>query len=760
MADKRRARTRRKPIRRINNTTRLKLAGLFWAVLFVLILLIMKITHINATNGTRYSKEVLSQAQQQYVSRVLPAKRGDILDRNGNVLATSNKVYNLVLDCSAVNSETGRDDSGRMTYNYIEPTVNALVQLLGVDDTEVRTLLTDEATKDSQYQILRKGVTMDEKNAWEEFLEIPEQNEKTPEEDQMSEEEQARRYNVRGVWFEETYVRSYPFDSLACDTIGFTASRDEADKGLEGYYNSTLVGVDGRRYGYFNQNSDVEQTIIDPSSGKNLVTTLDVGIQQIVEKYVNAFNEAMGALHIGVIVENPSTGEILAMDGGDRYDLNDPRDLTHLYTEEEIKNMSDAETVEILNGLWSNFCVSNTFEPGSVVKPIVMASALEKGVITENTHFVCDGGQSFGSGESDFIQCWVYPGAHGDETLMDIIAYSCNDGMMQIGALMGREQFIKAQTLFNFGTRTGIDLPNEASGILFEEENLNETELATSTMGQGFNCTMIQEINALCSIINGGYYYQPHVVSAIQDSSGSIVRNINPVLLKQTVATSISTASREYMEACIIQGTGTHAKVQGYSMGGKTGTAEKLPRGNGKYLVSFIGFAPMDNPEVVVYVVIDEANTEQQDNSALPQYVAQGIFSELLPYMNIQPDEIEGYTPQTTLWDGFTGHLRSLDVKVNIDEEGYYSDDQGNRVDSEGNRIDEEGYLLDENGEYQQDENGMPIMTEADIQANMAYASYDADSTENSEQYEDASESSLDNNMESEGLTNEEAGLE
>lgn len=760
MADKRKPRTRRVPIRKINETTRLKLAGLFWAVLFVLIILIMKITHINATNGTRYSKEVLSQAQQQYVSRVLPAKRGDILDRNGNVLATSNKVYNLVLDCNAVNSETGKDESGNMTYNYIEPTVNALVELLDVDEIEVRKLLTDDETKDSQYQILRERVTMTEKDAWEDFLEIPVQNDDTPEEDKMSKEEQARRYNVRGVWFEETYLRSYPFNSLACDTIGFTESRDQADKGLEGYYNNTLVGVDGRRYGYFNEYADVEQTIIDPSAGKTLVTTLDVGIQQIVEKYVNAFMEAMGAAHIGVVVENPSTGEILAMDGGDRYDLNDPRNLKHIYTEDEIEAMNDAETVEVLNDLWGNFCVTNTYEPGSVVKPIVVAAALEKGVITEDTHFICDGGQSFGSGESDFIQCWVYPGAHGNETLMDIIANSCNDGMMQIGALMGREQFIKAQTLFNFGTRTGIDLPNEATGILFAEEDLNDTELATSTMGQGFNCTMIQEISALCSVINGGYYYQPHLVSAIQDSNGGIVRTINPTLLKQTVASSISALSKEYMEACLLQGTGTHAKVQGYSMGGKTGTAEKLPRGNGKYLVSFVGFAPMDDPEVVVYVVIDEAHTEQQDNSALPQYVAQGIFSELLPYMNIQPDEIEGYTPETILWDGFTGHLRSSDISVNIDEEGNYSDEQGNRVDSEGNRIDEQGYLLDEDGNYQQDENGMPIMTEAAIQANMDYISEAADDSNLPEPPEDTSDPIIDNNMESEGLTNEEAGLE
>lgn len=723
---------------------RKKLVILFVGVLLALVGLTIRITYINAISGNKYKKQVLSQAQQKYENRVLPAKRGDIYDRNGNLLATSNKVYNVILDCKAVNSNE----------EYIEPTVKALVEVLGLDEKDIRERLTDPSTENSQYQILKKELSMDEKKAFEAYTEITEDS-------KLTLEEEKERTNVQGVWFEEDYLRSYPFNELACDTIGFTFARDTADWGLEGYYNSVLTGTDGRQYGYFNQNSDVEQTIIAPSNGNSIETTLDVGAQQIVEKYVNGFNKKMGAKNVGVIVENPSTGEIIAMDGGDRYDLNEPRDMSNVYTEEEIKKMNDAETVEALNAMWNNFCVTDAYEPGSTVKPIVMASALEKGKISESDTFVCDGGELFGENGDTFIKCAAYPGAHGTETLMDVIANSCNDGMMQIAARMGSEQFIKTQTLFNFGTRTGIDLPNEGTGIIHTTETMGETELACSAFGQGFTCTMIQEINAMCSVINGGYYYQPHLVTEIKDSSGGIVKSISPTLMKQTISANISSDIRSYMEASVLQGTSHYAKVQGYSMGGKTGTAEKLPRGNGKYLVSFIGFAPVDDPQVVIYVVIDEPNVEEQANSAYPQYVAQGILSELLPYLNIAPDEVsDGYVPTTELWEGFSGNLETI-PGGEIDEDGNLVDGEGNRIDLDGNRIDEDGYLLDENGEYKIDENGEYILSENLGSVGTTQATTDGISNENAPApLEDDSDPIEGNDMESEGITNEEAGLE
>lgn len=751
MGNDRRTR-RRKPRQKINHQMKGKLAGLFGAVLLALVCLLGRITYINATSGDKYKKQVLTQAQQKFENDVLPAKRGNIYDRNGNILATSNKVYNVILDCKTVNSDP----------EYAEPTIRALKAILEIDEEKVRSLLSDSRTSQSQYQILLKQLSMDKKKEFEAYTTVEEDS-------PLSDAEKKERGNVKGVWFEEDYLRSYPFKSLACDTIGFTLARDVADVGIESYYNSTLMGADGRQYGYFNSQSDVEQTIIEPVDGKNIVTTLDVGIQQIVEKYVNGFKKKMGAKNIGVVVQDPNTGEILAMDAGDRYDLNDPRDLSSLYSEEEIKAMNDEETVTALNAMWNNFCVTDAFEPGSVVKPIVMAGALEKGSIAEGDNFVCDGGQAFGANNNTFIKCAVYPDSHGTEDLMHVIANSCNDGMMQIAEKMGAEQFIKAQSLFNFGSRTGIDLPNEGSGIIHTMDTMGETELACSAFGQGYTCTMLQEINAMSSVINGGYYYQPHLVKEIQDSNGSTVKTVEPVLLKQTISSEISAAIRSYMEDSVIEGTSRHSKVQGYSSGGKTGTAEKFPRGNKKYLVSFITFAPVEEPQVIVYVVVDEPNAEEQADSKYPQYIAQGILSELLPYLNVEPDEAEeGVVPETELWEGFDGVLEDVSGS-DVDEEGNMVDAEGNLIDMEGNRVDEQGYLLNENRERKLNENGEYIKSE-----NLeSFSGETLPASESGEAVGDAvsnpaapappenqEDPIVGNDMESDGLTNEEAGLD
>ena len=696
-----RQRKRKKPQPKINHTMRGKLVGLFAVVILALVCLLGRITYINATSGTKYKKRVLLQAQQSYQSSVLPAKRGNIYDCNGNLLATSQKVYTVILDCKEVNDEK---------HDYVDATVKALVDVLGIDEDDIRKKLTDPATSSSQYQILKKQITMDQKKAFEEYA--------SPGEDSgLSEKELEERANVQGVWFEEDYLRIYPFDELACDTIGFTLSRETADAGLEGYYNSTLMGTDGRQYGYINDESDAEQTIMEPVTGESIETSLDVGAQQIVEKYVNGFKASMGAKNIGVIVMRPSTGEIIAMDGGDRYDLNNPRDMSQVYSQEEIDKMSDEETVTALNAMWGNFCVTDAFEVGSVVKPIVMAGALEKGKISATDTFNCDGGETFGANGDTYIKCAVWPDAHGTETLREVIANSCNDGMMQIAAKMGTEAFLKAQSLFNFGSRTGIDLPNEGAGVIHTTETMGETELACSAFGQGFTCTMLQEINAMCSVINGGYYYQPHLVTAIKDSSGGTVRTINPVLLKQTISSDISADIRSYMQASVLEGTSRTSKVEGYSSGGKTGTAEKLPRGNKKYIVSFITFAPVENPQVLMYVAVDEPNAEEQADSKYPQYIAQGILSEVLQYLNVTPDESEdGTIPKTELWEGFKGNL----------------------VDASGNTVD--------------------VNVGTDDEGDLKEAISDTNVPEPPEDSEEDAEQ--DNDMESEGLTNEEAGLD
>ena len=615
---------------------RMKLVWLFGIVVLAFVGLGIRITVINASQGKQYSKQVLSQSQQKYDSRVIPFKRGDITDRNGVVLATSEKVYKVILDCKVVNTKE----------EYVEPTIKALEDVLGLDEETIREKLEDETTKSSQYQILQSNVSINQKKAFEDYTDVSSDEAKKT----LTKEEIAERSNVKGVWFEEDYRRVYPLNSTASHLVGFTYTGDTADWGIEGYYSSTLNGVNGRQFGYYNSDDDVEQTIIDPVNGNSVQSTIDLNIQQVVEKYIDKFMTGMangprgeqGAANVGVVVANPKNGEILAMATDNPYNLNNPRDLTPYYSDEEIKQMKDKDDgtmLKALYGIWQNYCISDAFEPGSTVKPLTIGAALDADVVQPTDTFVCDGYQKFGD---TMIRCSIYPRAHGTETLSDLIKHSCNDGLMQIGALLGPEEFLKYQKIFNFGSTTGIDLPGEATGILHSEENLSSgsTELASASFGQGYTCTMIQEIAAICSAINGGYYYQPHVVSKIMNEDGDVIKDIQPVVTKQTVSSDVSALIRQYMGAVMeSDGTGATAKVDGYSMGGKTGTAQKYPREDKKYLVSFIGFAPLDDPQVVVYVVVDEPNAEYQADSLYAQYLYKGIMTEILPYLNIFQDE-------------------------------------------------------------------------------------------------------------------------
>ena len=541
--------------RKINSKMRMKLVWLFGMVVLAFVGLGIRITVINASQGNQYSKQVLSQSQQKYDSRVIPFKRGDITDRNGVVLATSEKVYKVILDCKVVNTKE----------EYVEPTIKALVDVMGLDEETVRKKLEDETTKDSQYQILQSNVSINQKKAFEDYTDVSGEEAK----EKLTKEEITERSNIKGVWFEDDYRRVYPLNSTASHLVGFTYTGNSADWGIEGYYSSTLNGVNGRQFGYYNSDADVEQNIIDPINGNSVESTIDLNIQQVVEKYISNFMDGMangprgaeGAANVGVIVANPKNGEILAMATDNPYDLNNPRDLTSYYSQDEINGMDNDTMLENLYGIWKNYCISDAFEPGSTVKPLTIGAALDADVVQPSDTFVCDGYQMFGGTR---IRCSIYPGAHGTETLSDLIKHSCNDGLMQIGALLGPEEFLKYQKIFNFGATTGIDLPGEATGILHTEESLSSgsTELASASFGQGYTCTMIQEIAAICSVINGGYYYQPHVVSKILNEDGDVIKDVQPVVTKQTVSSDVSALIRQYMGTVMeSDGTGAAAKV-------------------------------------------------------------------------------------------------------------------------------------------------------------------------------------------------------
>jgi len=689
--NKRRTRRQRKSNditdKKLNSKARRKLVWVFSAVILALVGLIFRITYINAVSGEKYKRQVLTQSQQQYESRVIPFKRGDIYDAKGTLLATSEKVYNVILDCKVVNSKD----------TYVDPTVKAMVSVLGIDEEEIRSRLTDAKTKSSQYQVIRKEVSITDKKAFEEYCDV------SAEGQELSQEEIIERRRVKGVWFEEEYIRRYPLNMLGCDVIGFANSGNVADWGIEGYYSSVLNGINGRQYGYFNSDADVEQTIIEPKNGYSVVSTIDVNIQGIVEDKINEFmvglsngpNGNRGARNIGVIVADPNDGSILAMGSSDSFDLNNPRDLTGHYSEEEIAAMTDEDKVNSLNKIWKNFCISDVFEPGSTAKPMTIGAALDEGSITADSTYYCDGFQEV-AGER--IKCALTSG-HGEQTLAEVMKNSCNDALMQIAAKMGIEEFIRYQNIFNMGYKTGIDLPGEATGITYNINSMGAVQLATCSFGQGDTCTMIQEIAAVSSTINGGYYYQPRVVNKVLDSNGSVVENIDSLLLKQTVSEETSTHIREWMGAVVEpNGTGRYAKVDGYSMGGKTGTAQKIPRGNGKYLLSFIGFAPLDNPEVVVYVVVDEPNVEGQAVSTYAQYIYQGVMKEILPYLGVFPDEeLTGINADITLNSVLNQHGEALAVPIEQVEDLAVPEPQ--EVDAEvrsGNDGQEEGFTNDE----------------------------------------------------------------
>ncbi len=597
--------------KKFNRLMQKKLVMSFAAIVLVFVFLIGKITYINAASGDKYTKVVLDQ--QQYDSRIIPFKRGDIVDRNGTKIATSERIYNVILDAKVMLSKE----------RYQEPTIEVLKSCFDIKDEDIREVLKNNPS--GRYNIMKRGV--DYATA-QEFEKIAADNKNHP--------------DVNGIWLEEDYIRKYPYNTLASDVIGFTVDGNVGSNGIEASYNSVLNGTDGREYGYLDDISSVERTVKEPENGDTVVSTIDVQVQSIIEKHILKFNEqhknqarkGEGSKNTAVIVMNPQNGEILAEASYPNYDLNNPRDLSKYYSEEEIKAMSSKEKLEILNNLWNNFCVSGTYEPGSTIKPFTISAGFELGVLTGGESYTCGGMLHIGDHD---IHCSNRSG-HGPQSLKKSLENSCNVALMHIGNSIGKEEFCRYQRLFGFGEYTGIDLPGEAAtdGLLYTAENMDPASLATNAFGQNFNVTVTQLAAGFCSLVNGGDYYEPHIVKRIQDENGNVTENKDPVLARRTISKETSDLIKEYMLGVVEEGTGGAAAVKGYDIGGKTGTAEKLPRGNGKYLVSFIGYAPQENPQVVVYVVIDEPNAGQQANSGFAVEMASDIMEEIFPYLGVE----------------------------------------------------------------------------------------------------------------------------
>ena len=606
-----------------------KLVVLFILVLLAFVGLSYRLFAITRDNGEQYKKQVLSQ--QKYDSLTLPYKRGSILDANGSILASSEKVYNVILDAVAVSEKE----------EYLEPTLEALRSQIGIDTSSVRSYIAANG-ETSRYYVLAKRQEYEQIQGLMELI---------------SEEESL----VKGVWFEEEYKRSYPGGSLACDVIGFTTNDNVGSYGLEEYYNDVLSGTPGREYGYLNDDANLERTTIPAEDGNSIVTTIDANIQSIVEKYLKKFDEeyrnnrheGTGANNTGCIIMDVNSGEVLAMASYPTFDLNDVRNLDALIgmrlldaegkkteeyiNEENLSTLGEDPNVmyQNLNALWKNFCISDTYEPGSVSKPFTVAAGIESGSITGNESYYCEGELHVGDHD---IACHNTYG-DGYLTVTEGIERSCNVNMMYVAMATGVNTFTEFQHIFNIGLKTNIDLAGEArtASLIYTKDTMRVTDLATNSFGQGYNATMIQMMAGFCSLINGGYYYEPHMVKKIVSPSGATVQNIEPRLLKQTISETTSARIREMCNQVVAgeNGTGKTARPAGYMIGGKTGTAETLPRGNNEYVVSFMGYAPADDPQIAIYVVVDRVNNWPQDDAKYATRIVRNILTEVLPYLGI-----------------------------------------------------------------------------------------------------------------------------
>lgn len=643
-------------------------------VVGVLVALTIRVVYINVANGKEYSEAVV--LQMDYNSTDIPYERGEILDRNGNVLANSEKTYSLILEpVNILITEKGKAATRAAVLEYFD---------VSGDDFDKHI-----ANEDSYYEVVLKDLPYTKVKAFEDYCKTDE------------------GADVIGVRFETVYKRNYPNGSLACHLLGYTASGNVGQGGIEGYYNDYLNGVDGKTYRYMSGSGGVDSETVAAQNGETVVSTIDMNIQKIIEDNITEYMQNTGAKQIGIIAMDPNNGEILGMASSRTYDPNDPmntqalRNMTVTVTQEveiegadenadslisvesakknttattessedgtttessteattEQKNvkteeveydfskMSDEEfhstidgftsdqLYEALNYVWQNYCISDVFEPGSTYKAFTIAGAMEDGVISDGDEFLCDGSQVVVEGESP-IYC-SYRAGHGMVDVKRALAVSCNDALMQIADKEGPETFDKYQVIFNIGSKTGIDLEGETTGIKYDVENLNPTELATSSFGQGVTTSMIQMAAGFCSVINGGNYYVPHVVKRLLDSDGNVVENMDPVLVRKTISKEVSDYMKTYLQAVVEEGTGYAAGIEGYTIGGKTGTAEKLPRGNGKYVLSFIGFTPVENPQIMLYVIVDEPHVEDQSGSGAGAKLFNQVMQDLLPYLNV-----------------------------------------------------------------------------------------------------------------------------
>ncbi|MCL2575502.1 MAG: penicillin-binding transpeptidase domain-containing protein [Defluviitaleaceae bacterium] len=446
-----------------------------------------------------------------------------------------------------------------------------------------------------------------------------------------------RRLDIPGIIIDEDVARVYPFNSLAAQVIGFVGIDNQGIIGLEAKYDEFLAGQLGKILTETDARGiefpDSEAIRVPPVDGFNLITTLDSTIQHFAQQTIAKAVEAKQATRGAIIVINPQTGEILALANEPTFDLNEPFLINNDDLATVWETFDQSQQMHHLNQMWRNFVINDTYEPGSTFKIITSAAGLQEGVIGLDTMFVCAGFRQIGG---HTIRCWRSPRSHGSLNFLQGVENSCNPVFMEIGERLGAELLHDWLGRFGFNERTGVDLPGEAVGIMFAPENIGPVEVATISFGQGFQITPLQLLRASAAAVNGGYMITPHVGHKIVDNDGMLVEEFFHPRGRQVISPDISDTMKEVLESVVYVGTGNRSYIPGYRIGGKTATSQKLPRGSGRYISSFLTFAPAEDPQIMALVIIDEPKGAYYGGQVAGP-VMKELLSSVLPYLEIEP---------------------------------------------------------------------------------------------------------------------------
>lgn len=570
----------------IHNIKRLNV--FFWAAMVLLAIMAVQLVRIMIIKSGIYSESALNIQERE---RSIKAPRGLIYDRNGVVIASNKPVCSI-----------------SVIHNQItdpEEVIRVLSDRLDISEETVRKKVEKVSSREKIKSNIDKAIA-----------------------------DEIRDLDLDGVMIDEDYKRYYPYSTLASKVIGFTGADNQGIVGLEVKYDEILMGQDGSINTLTNARGiEVEnaaETRVEPIAGNNVVVSIDVNIQKYVEQAAIQVLEKKNANRVCIVVMNPQNGEIYALADVPEYDLNNPFKLNYELPEgEEV-------TQDLLNRMWRNFCINDTYEPGSAFKIVTSASAFEEGVLTVDDGFYCPGYRVV---EDRRIRCHKVIG-HGQQTFKEGIMNSCNPVFMDIGSRVGATNFYNRMENLGLFEKTGVDLPGEATSIYHKLDNVGEVELATISFGQSFQITPLQLMRAVSAVINGGTLVTPHLGIYVTDSNNNIIDKLQYDTTTGAVSSETSETMKYLLEAVVSEGTGKRAYVEGYSIGGKTATSEKLPRGNAKYISSFIGFAPADNPQVLTLILIDEPEGVYYGGTIAAPVVGD-IYKNILPYLGIERQETD-----------------------------------------------------------------------------------------------------------------------